>query len=136
MRVAADGIGDKGKVVQDAVIDPAACHAGLRRRVPECQHKADSKRPEQLHHVQWFVLENHSIAHARKINEGEDDRQGHRHLHDPPKRPLVADEGICCKELVCTKNHVINFLFEQVDAKINNSAVAFHNLFVSKLILN
>ena len=62
----------------------------------------------------------------RTDDDGKESCQSHRHLENPPKRPLAASKRGIGQELVGSEYHVINLLFQEVNAEIYSGTVIAH----------
>ena len=72
------------------------------------------------------MLDHHLIGHVRTDDDGEESGQSHRHLENPPKRPLTSRECGIGQKLVGSEYHVINLFFKEVNAEINSGTVITH----------
>lgn len=128
VRVRADTVRYVGEEVQNAPVAAAARHTGIGRRIPPAQHERHGQRPEELHHVQRLVLDHHLVRHARRHYDGEQRGQRHTHLQDPPKGPLRTGKGGVRQKLVGLENHIVDLLFQEVDAEIRKYIPVCHTL--------
>lgn len=84
MRVGAYAVGNVGEEIQKAPAAAAAHHTRICRRVPPAQDNGDGQRTEELHHIERLVLDHHLVGDACRHDDGEERRQRHAHLKDPP----------------------------------------------------
>ena len=118
MGVAADGIWDITQEVKETPAAAASVHAGVGRWVPPGHHQSDGQRLEELHDIQWLVLDHHLVSHTCRHDNRKEGGEGHGHLDQPPKWAVCARKGSVTEELVGLENDIVNLLFKDVDAEI------------------